>query len=442
MDVNSEIARISKELRLEATATTDAVAGLPARNDTSLTGAETQAIAEAKKTAQNELETVRRHEENTEKGTQECEKTLSEIRQNRQSGMPTPAADDLAIPKRAMDNAIASYNLFKAEHKLQRDATNPNAFLNAVWVIAVMVGEGGLNSYFFREVSQIGFVGGFFQAFIVSLTNVGFAFLGGALCLRYLNHRDMEKKLAGLLSFLACLAICASIVIFSALYRGYLDALKGGDLDPLSLSDQAWQFAVADLGKGNLEALFASFDSFLLILIGALCAIFGMWKGYRIADPYPGFGEMGRHKDAAIELYNESKAENDEKVTGWKHGRIKILQNLAEKLDAVMNEMNTHFAGLRFAINAANELPSKTAQLAKGLLATYREKNKQIRAGNAPSYFDQYPNEGEFSALGGEWQQRQNKFGILENEVERLRAACQKEASKIQEEIAAIQGGR
>ena len=442
MDVNSEIARISQELRLEATATTDAVAGSPARNDTSLTGTETQCIAEAKKTAQNELETIRQHEENTEKGTQECEKTLSEIRQNRQSGIPTPAADDLAIPKRARDNAIASYNLFKAEHKLQRDATNPNAFLNFVLVIAVMAAEGVLNSYFFAKGSELYYLGGFFRAFTVSMINVGFAFIGGAFCLRYLNHRDMEKKLAGFLFLLICLAACIAIVTLSALYRGHLDALSRGEIDPVSLSTQAWQLAVTDLGKGNIAALFASFDSFLLILIGTLCGIIGMWKGYRIADPYPGFGEMGRHKDAAIELYNESKTENDEKVTGWKLGRIKILQNLAEKLDAVMNEMNTHFAGLRFVINAANELPTKTGQLAQGLLAVYREKNKQIRADDAPAYFDQYPDEGEFSMLGDEWQGRKNKFQTLENEVERLRTACQKEASKIQEEIAILRSGQ
>ena len=299
MNVETLIDELKERLQLEAEARSDAINGLPESHATAPMPAEIIAVAAAEEVAKSEIEVAQKSGTEAGNALNSCEATLVAARQACQDieGEMPPVPRNVDTLIQECDSAKASYAAFKASHKLERNATGDDRVLQGVWATVVVVLESMVNSYFYMPISDLGLIGGFFTAFFVSLVNVGCAFFGGVLGVRYLTHIEPTKKLGGLIALLFFTCACALVIALSALFRGHADAMSAKELDTIALMDGAWQAAVKSLIELDVLDLLASLHSFLLTLVGLLCAVIGFWKGWAFDDPYPGFGAAYRRKE-------------------------------------------------------------------------------------------------------------------------------------------------
>ena len=433
MDVNALTREIANKLGLEKAAESDARAGVPARDAAAFAGAETEAVEAARKAGREEAARLGEHCRKAENAAAKCEQTLADVRKQRQNAETgSPPEADLDIPRRERDRAESNYLKFQQDHDLDRGVGDDDRFVRIVVTLAVVLVEGGLNSYFFAPAFERGLLGGFFVAFFFSIVNVGGAFVGGAFGLRHLNHRDPWKQMMGLFGFLFCLAVCAVTVALSAWFRGHVDSLRKEDIDALELSSLAWDKSLASLQKADIWGLFSSLNSFLLVFVGALCAIVGFWEGREYDDPYPGFGKMRRLKEEAQDRLDEAQEAHNSRLREWRQNHGGTLREMTQTLQNDAAKMQTVVDGARQAAANAADLRVQTSRLAHGLLSLYRVKNTAIRATSPPPYFvSQFPEDGEFQSIADECNGNIARTREVAEHAARLLRECRDEAANI-----------
>ena len=433
--------QLTDRLGLKETARKDALAGVPAQSAADLTAAELEAVESAKQAAQDAVRTLDAHHQKAKESVQSCEQICHDkplaIRKRQQEDTAKLAAldgrqEDLQELERARNGASAAYNKFKAENELQREPFDDDRFTQIIWVIVVVIVEGLFNSYFFATASAYGLAGGVFAALFFSLANVGCAFIGGVMGLRYANHRDPAKKLFGILWASACLCGCVLVVCLSALYRGHLDDLsQTSAIETLQL--EAWEASLISLRNLDVWDLIASLNAFLLMFVGAICAFLGFWKGYEFDDPYPGFGKMLRQKEAAKEKHQEAKEELENRAIQIEADGKMATETAMQNMNSASNAMQAVFDGFRRGLGEEAGLSAQVAQLAKSLLSVYRQTNKEIRADSPPAYFDQFPGEAEFKEFDDEHRRLHGERDALAPQVESAAEKCRAAINQIRQ---------
>ena len=442
MNVPSSAKALAVELALADHAQTDAVAGLPDQNAQPMTAAETKAIDAARQWAANEVQMVNEGRLAAGGALDECRSTLDEVGEARlgiENETP-PKRRSLKGFERQRDEASAAYRAFKSDHKLTRDAARDDRITQLVWAAVVVVIESIVNSYFYRPISDLGLLGGFFTALFVSVVNVSFAFLGGALGLRFLGHIEPGKKLGGILALVVCLAVCVLVVACSALFRGHVDDLNAQELDTTTLMESAWKAAVESLAALDAWALFSSLNSFLLTFVGTLCAVVGFWKGWAYDDPYPGFGAAYRHKEQTRHEYDDALEDEEQRQNSWRDEHRKRLRSQGERLHRASDAMYAARTAFDKLVADVQGIGEATALLARELLSIYRDSNRKVRATPAPSYFDEYPSPSSFASLDADVQRAANALPDVQADVQRLAEACNEEQKAIQRAVGHFDG--
>ncbi len=433
MDINALIRELSDSLGLAEAARNDAAAGIPAADASAPTSTENGAIAAARQTARRCIELLEELTRQTEDALIPCGEALRESRRQRQNANDgAPPESDLGAARAARDNAAAAYNKFKHDNAIVRDASGDDRLAQFAWAAAIVAAEGAVNSLLFRHAFSGGIAEGFIAAFFIGLVNVGFAFVGGALCLRYaVNHYKLPVKLGGLCGFLMCVSVCAATVAMAAWFRGHVDLLRQEDMDSAQIAVVAWRMSLDSFINADIRELFSSLNGFLLVAVGVLCAMGGVWKGYEYDDPYPGFGDMLRQKENAEELYLEAQQTHDARLLKWRKNSGGGMRRADEELQNAAGELKTAARGMRRAAADAAGLPDAAAALAGGLLSVYRAQNAKIRAAAAPDYFSHYPQGKEFSALFSQ-SASVRKSAVKNSEAaEALLAECEEERRRV-----------
>ena len=434
--IETFVDELRERLQLEARAQSDAIAGLPKQDATTLTPAENSGIVAAEEVARNEIQIAGRSRDEARKELNNCGSARAEVAlavSVIKGETPPPVLGNMAALKQECASERAAYAAFKANHKLERNAAGDDRLVQVVWAAVVVVLESIANAYFYMPISDLGLLGGFFTALFVSVANVACAFLGGALGLRYLSHIEPAKKFAGLVALLVCICICALVVALSALFRGHADAMSTKELDTAMLTATAWKAAVHSLINLDVLGLLLSLNSFLLTFVGVLCAVIGFWKGWEFDDPYPGFGAAHRRKEKAQEAYDDARIEEDERQREWQQNHQKKLRKESDKLVRSKAKMEAACAGFREVIDSTQNLASDTAKLAKALLSVYRQKNSEIRAANPPAYFEDYPT--NFSYLDKDLKRIAKDLPTFQKEMQQLIDKCNTEQNNIETAI-------
>lgn len=429
MNVPNLQAQLAADLKLEARATADAINDLPKTVADTLTAAELDAVAAAENAAKDELGKVEGARGEAASALTGAQTTLSAVTKTREGiedekPPPGPNLDGL---RQVARRAAANYDAFKDLHGLTREATGDDRLVQATWVAVVALIESVINAYFYMPISSLGLIGAIATAFFVSLANVSFAFVGGAAGLRYLAHIDPAKKLLGVIATLITLCGCALVVAISALFRGHVDALAGGDLESADLADAAWVAAVESLQEIEIMALFGSLNSFLLVFVGTACAVFCYWKGLQFDDPYPGFGEALRNKENAEATYEDRREAAKEEHQRWWQGHRHRLREQNSKLDDAAQRLDAALAGFNKALLDAAGLGSQTVQLAAALLKIYRNKNESVRATAAPGYFEVGPASDAFASIESSLSGLADQLPTLQEEAGRFSEARKQE---------------
>lgn len=442
MNVKAQTEELAEHLKLEHRAQQDAVSGLPETTATGLTAAETSALAAAEQAAKEEVRIAAQAHGEATTALDHARSELGQVRQAREAiedevPPPAPNLDRLA---QARDRATAAYTAFQSQHGLTRDAIGDDRSVQVIWAVVVVVVESLFNAYFYMPISSLGLLGGLFTALFISFANVAVAFVGGAFGLRFLAHVEPAKKLGGTIASLLAIGCCALVVALSALFRGHVDAL-GGDLEGEDLLGAAWDAAVLSLEELDALALFGSLNSFLLVFLGAICALLGFWKGREFDDPYPGFGAALRSRESAEAAYDEAQEAAAEALRRWWQAHRANLRQLKQRLDGATATVEAALAGLREAAQKAAHPAAQAAQLAAGLLSIYRQKNEAVRATPAPAYFSSAAPLADFASLDQDLADITGRLPALEADAETFAESCSAEQARLQAAISSAPDG-
>ncbi len=239
----------------------------------------------------------------------------------------------LADCLREEKSRLADLENFKAENGLVRDAHYPSSPLLAFGILSILVLlEAGINGVLFADSSDQGLFGGWLEALVLSITNVGAAFLFGRMVLPQLHRRGLIPRTGAVLLSLAGLAALMAVNLIGAHYRDFKAGVvsletpaalrtiapSGRQKPPLAgkpakpataETSAAPQSQIADQEKAKereaIGKLFGSpfafdgFMSFFLFVIGLCGASIAALDGYKFDDPFPGYGKRHRKYAAA-----------------------------------------------------------------------------------------------------------------------------------------------
>jgi hypothetical protein len=271
------------------------------------------------------------------------------------------------------------YRFFKSFHHLQREAAPaPSLYVAFSWLALALVGDGGLNAYFFKDVGPLGLVGGFLIAFVISLCNIALGFMIGWGPLRYFGHRFTLHLLWACPLFIFLLFSVGAFDLGVAHYRDLV--VKQPDIEVTGVVD--------DLKRNAL--IIPSFQSCLMALVGIGVAVFSAVKGYTVFDRYPWYGWHYRRKEQAE---TDLEAEVQTIQEGIDALGEEYLAEAKRRYDA-SNESVQEALALFDGLDQANQEFQLTAKgindSCNAVLRRYRDANIQVRDVDrypAPRYF-------------------------------------------------------
>lgn len=285
------------------------------------------------------------------------------------------------IPRllRAAREARAEYDAFRARHRLARPARQPGHRGLALALLALLVTvESILNGLFFAEGAEAGLLGGVAVALSVSVVNV--VLLGavlGYLPARWVHHRNLAVRGLGLLLLAAGIALIVVVNAFVAHYRDAYERLG----DAVVLRDVWASLAAAPADLARLQ-------SWLLFLLGLGFAGLGFAKGYRLDDPYPGYGAVARRWEQAESTYLRNRQMRIDDATATRDRAIRAIDQGIERLRGAAAYREQILAARASLVAKVETHEKHLEQAANVLLTVYRDANRRVRTLPPPAHFD------------------------------------------------------
>ncbi len=281
--------------------------------------------------------------------------------------------------RQSVDSARNELTQFQTTHRLgHRSAKYPEFPLLGWGLLFVLFGaevifSGGI----LGEHDARGLLGGWWQAFLISVINIGPALMVGIHACRHLHHIDSayrRRAVAGLMFGCAWL-------LFLNLYVAHYRIALGIDLE-----NAVW-LAGQHMSAG-LFNITESADAVFLFGLGIFAAFLTVIDGYRVLDdPYPKYGAITRqyHKTAlALENLKRRQVRDVESVVAYATDEIddalKQLDKRAAKANALIN---VAMLCARYCEDRAVQI----SRLCNELITSYREENVRIRTQDVPAYF-------------------------------------------------------
>jgi hypothetical protein len=318
-------------------------------------------------------------------------------------GLEKLKSDHSAALYQAKENearALKHLRWFQQRHGLHyRAAAYPKSQVYHFAIVAALALVEWLSlATFYAEGSDFGLLGGVLIAMALSIVNISLAILSGSL-LRYVNHQSPRRKRLALAA-VAFLSACFVLVTLAAAhYRvatndiaqsqptvstqgaGSLPPRIASDLDQWRAARLAWQrFASNPFG-------FEDVFSWILVVLALIFGIFAAYKGYRVDDPYPGYGELDRELNARRAVYEAVKAEYYRVID-----RVfdRTLQEQAHLLSEVKSNVEYYQQLVSRSDDQCRTFAHDAAEIQDAcniVLKRYRQTNLRVRVSAAPMYF-------------------------------------------------------
>lgn len=299
-------------------------------------------------------------------------------------------ANHLAMLEHEAKGRDAEYLAFRATHLLKRLPKIVSA--RERWFRGTIIGifvvlESVLNGLFFAEGSEAGLIGGFVQAVVLSILNIGAAILYAVYGLRLLIYRSLFVKAVGL--------------VVLVLYVGWLLGLN------LAVAHFRDAF-IASAGNVSAALLWENFvrapwvlsdaQSWLLALLGVGFSLSALISAVGLDDRYLFYGEIGRAREEAFTRFNNEK-------TVALEGFMARRDEAVEQMTQVIGALRRQEYDKRLAIDGRNRLQrdfcaylDHLAAARQRLVTLYREANEAARSNLAPKYFLVTPPRAAFLA--------------------------------------------
>jgi hypothetical protein len=286
--------------------------------------------------------------------------------------------DELHSLRRHLRDLELERDAFLRRHKLTRtarSATGGSLTLKVGVLLALFVFEVFLNGFFLAKGSELGYLGGSVEAFTFALLNVGVSFLIGAVGVRELNHRNYFRKLLGLISLLAYLALAIALNLALAHYREASGSLVSDAGREVLVRMRTMPLAIADL------------KSWLFFGLGLLCSLIAFADAFLIFDPYPGYGGLEKRRVSAHGAYIKRKNDLIEQLLDIRDDAISILEEANRDLSVRRAEHDAILEGRARLVRLFAAHQSHLDRAANALLAIYREANRRSRKTPPPPLF-------------------------------------------------------
>ena len=286
--------------------------------------------------------------------------------------------DELHSLRRHLRDLETERDEFRRRHHLKRTArwaSGGNLSLKIGILLALFVFEVFLNGFFLAKGSELGYLGGAAEAITFALLNVGVSFLIGVAGVRELNHRNVFRKLFGLIAFLCYLALLIGLNLALAHYREVSGAL------------------ITDAGREVLARLrttplaIADLKSWLLFGLGILCSLIAFADSFLIFDPYPGYGPLEQRRGRAHDAYIRRKNDLIARLLDIRDNAVEILEEANRDLAIRRSEHDSILEGRARVLRLFAAHQAHLDRAANALLAVYREANQGTRKTPTPARF-------------------------------------------------------
>jgi hypothetical protein len=286
--------------------------------------------------------------------------------------------NELIIPRQHVKEHTDSFIKFKSENKLERPAKYPvSKFLYFGIVGFLFLIEAIFNGSFLSVGNELGLLGGFLEAVVIAFLNIVLATLIGSMIVPFIWHKNVVIKFIGI-------GITAALIVFNVFFNicvaHYRNALVN------NISDQAVKVAWDSFITAPFDI--ADFKSWMLVAIGCLFALFALIDGFKMDDPYPGYGSIQRGKQKAYEIYANQKSNLLEDLSDTRDDATDTLTQLKEDLVKRRQEHDVIIASRQNLLMNLAVHHNYLDGCCRELIAFYRAKNKDARETKEPKYFD------------------------------------------------------
>ena len=260
---------------------------------------------------------------------------------------------------------------FKERHGLERPAFVPGggAKVLTYGILAVLfLVETVINGALLARLDTGGFMGGITIASAISFVNLAVPCFLFAPWLRQLAHRDWQRKALGVIGLGTYLSVFLLFNLAVAHYREApsSEAISNLISDPFSLPE---------------------FASWLLFLLGFVFSVVALLDGLKMADAYPGYGRLQAVLNSKRNLLLQTQRRVLESL---EDERKELRSEVASKRRAVRyapEEHNSLVTDRKNRVSHFQDAIDHIEQVARTLLAEYRNANEATRSSAVPVHF-------------------------------------------------------
>jgi hypothetical protein len=288
------------------------------------------------------------------------------------------AQDEISLDRKDLDDVEQEFVDFKASNTLTRGCRVPEGHLTHIGIVLlVLLLDAAANGYLLSGRDEFGLLGGMLQAILVAGMNISLGFLAGRIVLPNIIHRSIWRRVGGTVALTIVLCLVFALSLSFAHYR---------DLSILGMEDPE-QKALSEVLATPL--VLHDVKSWWLGCIGVLFAVVSLIDGFKWDDPYPGYGELARRRDAKRENYLDQKHYWLESIKERREQARAEVGEIRRDIDMLQGEIAQASMGRRSFTASFFAHASHLEAAANQLVDTYRDANRRVRTTSAPSYFEQ-----------------------------------------------------
>jgi hypothetical protein len=232
--------------------------------------------------------------------------------------------------------------------------------------------ESGLNSVLLRQNDAMGLLGGIVAAAAIGALNVGVAAVVGRMIWPLVHHRVVARRVLGWIGITLWLGLVGVWNLGAAHYR---DAKVSGIANP--------EVAALQMMSGGLDSIY----SWALLIAGVVFALLAALAGYRMDDPYPGYGRVSRRHDERCQAYAEDVEAATDDLTEIRDSAVEEALSVKSELESQLAERDRIAAARSAFVRRFAEFGDHLEVIANALIQEYRTANLAARSAPPPETF-------------------------------------------------------
>ena len=246
-----------------------------------------------------------------------------------------------------------------------------------LWYLIALVVESVANSVFLAAGDELGLLGGWISALVISGVNLVLAYWVGHYVVPMSNSRSTPKRNGGY--FL--IVIWIAFVLLWNLGAGHFRDFKHQGMENPEI------LALAELKSDalGLDSLF----SWALFFVGVAIALVSAYRAYLNVGPYPEYWNKYRSFENACAEYASKFEEASDEIRHIQSATQKKADAMRNDVEDNLSKYELSLASMRVMTHRLHRYQSHLEDVLDDLLEIYRTRNKETRATPAPLHFGQ-----------------------------------------------------